>query len=60
MLQRPSAHFTTGRLMTLGWATISEAALAASITPARVASSSLRQVVPLRLTKGSQPKAACH
>jgi hypothetical protein len=49
------AHSTTGRLMTLGCASISARALAASVTPACTAGSSLRQVVPLRLTSVSQP-----
>ena len=52
-------HCTTGLLMTLACASISARALAASMTPAWVAASSLRQVVPLRLTRGSQPAAFC-
>mmetsp|Transcript_15302 Transcript_15302/g.36373 ORF Transcript_15302/g.36373 Transcript_15302/m.36373 type:complete len:208 (+) Transcript_15302:2156-2779(+) len=53
----PSAQRTTGRLMTLGSACISAAAEASSTTAARVASSSLRQVVPARLSSRSRPKA---
>ena len=52
------AHSLTGRLITLACASIKALALAASTTAAWVASSSLRQVVPWRFTKGSQPTVA--
>ena len=52
-------HCTTGLLMTLACASINAWALAASVTLAWVAVSSLRQVVPLRLTSGSHPAAFC-
>lgn len=56
-VSRPSGQRTTGRLMTLGSASIRAVALASSTTPAWVASSSRRQVVPARLTSLSRPKA---
>src|SRR4051812_45551056 len=48
------APSSTGRLMTDGFSSISSRALALSTTWARRSSGSLRQVVPLRLTRTSQ------
>ena len=47
----------TGRLMVLAWASMIFLALSLSVTPAWRAASSFRQVVPLRLSRVSQPRA---
>src|SRR5206468_12092153 len=59
-VMRPSPHSTTGRLITLGCSSITRFAPAASTADARTASSSLRQVVPERFNRRSQPAAASH
>jgi hypothetical protein len=55
---RPSGQSTTGRLITLGCSRIRRAADASSVTAAFVPSSSLRQVVPWRLSSVCQPMAS--
>ncbi|VUZ28822.1 Uncharacterised protein [uncultured Comamonas sp.] len=45
--------------MALGWVCRKAAALAASVMAAWAAASSLRQVVPWRLSSFSQPTACC-
>src|SRR3546814_10121777 len=55
----PSGDAITGRLTSDGCEAKSFAALFAC-SPLRVASSSLRQVVPLRLTTTSTPSASTH
>ncbi len=56
-VKRP-CQSTTGRLMTLGLASIRSRAPVADSAPSRAASSNLRQVVPRRLISASQPRSA--